>query len=385
MTFNFTSAPRTIVGENALKIAAPYFTQFGKKALIVTGKIITKTGLAAEIQKTLKEQGIESVIYNDLPGEPTDKMIYAGVDVFKKEKCDFIVGLGGGTPLDSAKGIAAMSVLSGKLADYKGKEMSGNFAPLVLIPTTSGTGSEATKYFVFTDTATDEKILLKGDALLPKISIINYKYTITSPASITLATGMDALTHAVESYTCVKHTPITDLYCLDAIKRIFKFLPVAVADGKNEEARENMSIAAYEAGVAINTSPTTIVHGMSRPIGALFHVPHGISNAMLIVECLRAVLSGTYERFADLGVLVGAAEKSDEAKVAAEKFLDALDNFTKLLKVPTLREYGLDLEKFAEKEEKMALDSLSSGSPANCYKVLTKEEEIAVYDILRRK
>lgn len=385
MTFNFTAAPRTVIGEGALKTAAPFMKPFGKKALIVTGKVITKTGLAAKVQDELKAQGIDSVLYNDLPGEPTDLMIYAGVDIFKKEKCDFIIGLGGGTPLDSAKAIAAMSVLPGKLADYKGKEISGDFAPLVLIPTTSGTGSEATKYFVFTDTTTQEKMLLKGDALLPKIAVIDYTYAISSPVSITLATGMDALTHAVESYTCIKHTPVTDLYCLDAIKRIFKYLPIAVNDGNNREARENMSLAAYEAGVAINTSPTTIVHGMSRPIGALFHVPHGISNAMLIVECLRAVLPGTYERFADLGVLIGAASSSEDHKVAAEKFLDKLEKFTKLLKVPTLREYGIDLEEFARKEEKMAADSLSSGSPANCYKVLSKDEEIAVYDILREK
>ncbi len=385
MAFNFTTAPRTIAGEGALKVAGPYLKAFGKKALIVTGKIITKTGLAAQVQAVLEEQGIQSVVFNDLPGEPTDLMIYAGVEVFKNENCDFIIGLGGGTPLDSAKAIAAMAVLPGKLADYKGKEMAGDFAPLVLIPTTAGTGSEVTKYVVFTDTATDAKLLIKGDALLPKLAILDYTYTITSPASITLATGMDALTHAVESYTCVKHTPITDLYCLDAIKRIFKYLPVAVKDGTNKEARENMLLAAYEAGVAINTSPTTIVHGMSRPIGALFHVPHGISNAMLLVECLRAVISGTYERFADLGVLVGAATESDDPKTAAEKFLAKLEDFTKELKVPTLREYGLDLEKFAEKEEKMATDSLASGSPANCYKVLTKEEEIAIYDILRSK
>lgn len=385
MNFNFTAVPRTVFGEGALETAASRLKEFGKKALIVTGKIITKTGLTAQVQEVLKGQGIDSVVFNDLPGEPTDLMIYAGVEVFKSEKCDFIVGLGGGTPLDSAKAIAAMAVLPGKLADYAGKEMSGKFAPLVLIPTTAGTGSEATKYLVFTDTATDAKLLLKGDALLPELSVLDYTYTLSSPASITLATGMDALTHAVESYTCVKHTPVTDMYCLDAIKRIFKYLPAAVKDGSDKVARENMLLAAWEAGVAINTSPTTIVHGMSRPIGAVFHVPHGISNAMLLVECLRAVLPGAYGRFAELGVLVGAACEKDDEKTAAEKFLGALEEFTKNLKIPTLREYGLDLEKFAEKEEKMAGDSVASGSPANCYKVLTKEEQIAVYDILRSK
>jgi len=385
MNYNFTSVPKVFFGEGALKDAASELSVLGKKALIVTGKVITKTGLTKEVQNILSSLKIESVIFNDLPGEPDDKMIISGVQVFKSENCDFIIGLGGGTPLDTAKAISAMSVLPGKMIDYKGKELNGNFAPLVLIPTTAGTGSEVTRYFVFTNTGTKEKLLFKGDALLPKIAIIDYTYTISSPLSITLATGMDALCHAVESYTCRKANPLTDMYCLDAVKRIFKYLPRACADGNDKEARKNMSLAAYEAGVSINGAPTTIIHGMSRPIGACFHVPHGISNAMLAVECLRAVLDGCYEKFAALALAIGAANESDDPKTGAEKFLAALEKLTIELKVPTLREYGLNLEEFAAMEEKMAGDSVASGSPANCWKVLSKEEQIGIYDILRKK
>ena len=385
MSFNFTCAPRTIFGEGALETAAPYIADFGKKALIVTGKIITKTGLAAKVQDVLSVRGISSVIFNDLPGEPDDKMIDAALYVFKSEKCDFIIGLGGGTPLDTAKAVAAMAVLPGKLSDYTGKEMSGDFAPLVLIPTTAGTGSEATKFFVYTDTATDAKLLMKGDALLPKLAVIDYTYTISSPVSITVATGMDALTHAVEAYTSKKANPVTDIYCLDAIKRIFKYLPVAAKDGNDRTAREQMALAAYEAGVCINNSSVTLVHGMSRPIGALFHVPHGISNAMLITECLRFALDGegAEERFAKIALEIGEAEKSDSTSAASKKFLDALERLTKTLSVPSLREYGIDLEKFAAVEEKMASDALASGSPANTRKAISKEDIIAIYDRLR--
>ncbi len=385
MNYSFTSVPKIYFGEGALKEAAPEISALGKKALIVTGKIITKTGLVEEVQKTLAMLKIESVIFNDLPGEPTDLMIMSGVEFFKAEKCDFIIGLGGGTPLDTAKAIAAMSLLPGKMIEYKGKELKGNFAPLVLIPTTAGTGSEVTRYFVFTNTETNEKLLFKGDSLLPKLAVIDFNYTITSPANITMATGIDALCHAVESYTCRKANPITDIFCLDAVKRIFKYLPIACKDGNNKEARENMSLAAYEAGVAINGSPTTIIHGMSRPIGAYFHIPHGISNAMLAVDCLRSVLEGCYERFKNLALCIGVAEKDCPEEEAANKFLLALEALTKELGVPTLREYGIDLEKFAALEEKMAEDSLASGSPANCWKLLSKEEEIKLYDILRSK
>ena len=385
MNYSFKSVPKIFFGEGALKDAAPELSELGKKALIVTGKIITKTGLTQEVQNFLSSLKIESVIFNDLPGEPDDKMIMSGVQVFKSENCDFIIGLGGGTPLDTAKAIAAMSVLPGKMIDYKGKELNGDFAPLVLIPTTAGTGSEVTRYFVFTNTGTNEKLLYKGDSLLPKFAIIDYNYTISAPESITMATGMDALCHAVESYTCRKANPVTEMYCLDAIKRIFKYLPIACKDGLNKEARENMSLAAYEAGVAINGAPTTIIHGMSRPIGACFHVPHGISNAMLAVECLRAVLEGCYEKFAQLAVSIGVTEKECDPKEGAEKFLEALEALTKELKVPTLREFGIDLQKFAAMEEKMAGDSVASGSPANCWKVLSKEEQIRIYDTLREK
>ena len=385
MNYTFTSVPKIFFGEGALKDASSELSVLGKKALIVTGKIITKTGLTREVQNVLASLKIESVVFNDITGEPDDKMIMSGVEVFKSENCDFIIGLGGGSPLDTAKAIAAMSVLSGKMIDYKGKELKGDFVPLVLIPTTAGTGSEVTRYFVFTNTETNEKLLYKGDALLPKIAIIDYNYTVSSPVSITMATGMDALCHAVESYTCRKANPVTEMFCLDAVKRIFKYLPLACQDGTNKEARENMSIAAYEAGVAINGAPTTIIHGMSRPIGACFHVPHGISNAMLAVECLRAVLEGCYEKFAELAVTIGVAEKGCNPKDGAEKFLTALEALTNQLKVPTLREYGIDLQEFAAMEEKMAGDSVASGSPANCWKVLSKEEQIKIYDTLRER
>lgn len=385
INFNFTSAPCTIFGEGALKKASPYFNRFGKKALIVTGKIITKSGLTSQVQNMLSELGIESVVFNDLPGEPDDIMINNGIKVYKDEECDFIIGLGGGTPLDSAKAITAMSVLPGKLADYAGKEMSGAFPPLVLIPTTAGTGSEVTKFLVFTDTATDAKLLLKGEDLLPDLAIIDYNFTISSPETITIATGMDALTHAIEAYTSKRANAMTDMICVDAVKRIFENIKLVVENPQNKSAREQMSLAAYEAGICINNSSVTLVHGMSRPIGALFHVPHGISNAMLLVECLRFALDGAKERFADLGRAIGAASYSDDDDKASVSFLYALQDLTMALKIPSLREYGIDLEKFENSEEKMAQDAIASGSPGNTCKVVTKEDIVSIYEILRKK
>lgn len=377
----FTSVPEVFMGEGALKDALPSITALGKKALIVTGKIITSTGLVSSVQEMLKSAGTDSAVYNDLPGEPDDVMITKGVEEYKKEGCDFVIGLGGGTPLDTAKAIAAMSVLPGKLADYSGKEIRGEFPPLVLIPTTAGTGSETTKFFVYTETSTDAKLLMKGNDLLPDVAVVDYTYTISSPKGITVATGMDALTHAVEAYTSRKANPVTDIYCLDAIKKIFTYLPVAAKDGTNRKAREEMALAAFEAGVCINNSSVTIVHGMSRPIGALFHVPHGISNAMLIAECLSWALEGTYERFAQIARAIGCSQSADD-KTAAESFIEALKELMKELEVPTLAQYGINYEEFKKVEVKMASDAIASGSPSNTRRVPEKEDIIRIYEKL---
>ena len=385
MAFNLTMPGRTIIGKDAFDDSLPFIKEMGNKALIVTGKIITKNGLTSQIQQKLESQGISSAVFNDLPGEPDDKMILSALEAYRTENCDFIIGLGGGTPLDTAKAVSAMSVLNGELIDYAGKEIKGKFPPLVLIPTTAGTGSEATKFFVYTDTKTDAKLLMKGDALLPSLAVVDYSYTLSAPRGITVATGMDALTHAVEAYTSKKANALTDFYCLDAIERIFKMLPLAAKDGSNKEARESLALAAYEAGIAINNSSVTIVHGMSRPIGALFHVPHGISNAMLITECLKFALDGAKARFAEIARRIGAANAADSDDAADEKFISVLESLTKELEIPTLREYGIDLAKFEQLEPKMAKDALASGSPSNTRKAVTEADILKIYKNLREK
>lgn len=382
MSYNFMVPGNTIIGENALKSSGDYLKSYGKKAFIVTGKVVTKTGLVNKLTGYLDELNIEYVIFNDITGEPTDVMIENGVNAYKENNCDFCIAIGGGSPLDSAKAIAAMTVLDGSISDYIGKEIRGEFPKLVLIPTTAGTGSETTKFTVITDSKKDIKMLLKGDALIPELAIVDYNLTVSAPKSVTAATGMDALTHAVESYTSRKANPITDMYALSAIKRIFKYLPIAYKDGGNLEARKEMSLAAFEAGVCINNASVTIVHGMSRPIGALFHVPHGISNAMLIKECLKYVLDGAYDKFADIARAIKVADESMEDKEAAYKFLDALDELCKTVEIPTLEEYGIDKAEFDKVKDKMAKDAMDSGSPSNTIKVVDKEDLIKIYDAL---
>lgn len=379
MAYQFTLPGRVAIGENALTSCEDTIKGYGKKALIVTGKVITKMGTLKLLTDRLDKWDITYEVFNEITGEPTEHMIEAGVKAYKEGNCEFCIAIGGGSPLDSAKAIAAMTVLDGNMSDYIGKEIEGEFPPMVLIPTTAGTGSETTKFTIITDTKKDIKMLLKGEKLLPNLAIIDPALTVTAPKGITAATGMDALTHAVESYTSRKANTLTDMYALSAIKRIFKYLPLAYEDGSHIKAREEMAIAAFEAGVCINNASVTLVHGMSRPIGALFHVPHGISNAMLIKECLAYVIDGCYDRFASIAKAIKVADETETEEVAAGKFMSALEELCKVCEIPTLEAYGIKKADFEAVMDKMAGDAMASGSPSNTIKEVKKEDLLAIY------
>lgn len=376
---HFVIPNHTVVGTNVLGEAAPLLKKMGNKAFIVTGRHVAVSDMMKQLTALLDGNGIDCVIFDGITGEPTDTMIENGVEMLKSSGCDFIIGIGGGSPLDSAKAIAAMAVNEGSIADYNGKEITGEILPLAAIPTTAGTGSEATKFTVITDSEKGIKMLLKGDVLVPKLAIVDSSFTVGAPKSVTSATGLDALTHAVEAYTSRKAFSMTDTLAVSAVKRIMKYLPIAYKEPDNSLAREQMSVAALEAGICINNSSVTIVHGMSRPIGALFHVPHGMSNAMLLKECLSFAVSGAYEKFANLGRETGVASDSDSDETAAEKFIDSLQSICDVCEIPTLEQYGIDRDEYYSKISKMATDAVASGSPANTVKEVTVDDCIEIY------
>ena len=379
MAREFIVPGQIITGSGALTMAEETLKGLGKKALIVTDKVMIQLGNCAKVETALKNQGIDYAIYSEIVGEPTDTMIENGLKVYKENGCDFLVALGGGSPIDSMKAIGSLVVNGGNISDYMGKVIDVEMPPLVAIPTTAGTGSEATQFTIITDTKKDIKMLLKGKVLMPKLAIIDPQFTMTAPPKITAATGLDALCHAVEAYTSRKAQTLSDSFAMSAVKRIFKSLPVAFKDGKNEEARIQMSVAALEAGIAFNNASVTIIHGMSRPIGALFHVAHGLSNAMLMKECLGFALEGAYDRFADLGRAIGVADATDGDKVAAEKFLSAIEGIVKELETPTLAEFGIDKEEFFKVIDKMAYDAMDSGSPQNTMREVSEEQVKQIY------
>lgn len=376
---HFSIPSNVIMGKNALEEAKVHLKKLGNRAFIVTGKHVGKSPMMNQLKKVLEQENISYYVFDEISGEPTDKMIEEGAELYKKYACQFCIGIGGGSPLDSAKAIAVLAANDGSISNYNGKEIKGPVPPIAAIPTTSGTGSEATKFTVITDKEKDIKMLLKGDCLIPDLAIVDFDFSVDMPKSVTASTGLDALTHAIEAYTSKKAFALTDVYAVSAVKRIMKYLPVAYKNGYDAKAREQMAIAAFEAGVCINNSSVTIVHGMSRPIGALFHVPHGMSNAMLIKECLSFALDGAYDRFGELGRAIGAATDEDSDKEAAEKLMLKVEELCRICEIPTLKEYGIEESEFMNYIPKMAEDAILSGSPGNTRKNITKEDCMEIY------
>lgn len=373
MAKEFIVPGKIVTGKGSIKEVGSYVEGFGKKALIVCDQITEKLGKVKIITDALNKKGISFAIYDDFLGEPTNVMIEDALSIYRNEACDFLVGIGGGSALDIMKAVAAMDANTGKISDYMGKEISGIKAKMVAIPTTAGTGSEATQFTIISDVDTGVKMLLKGAQLMPDVAIIDPELTMTLPPKMTASTGLDALTHAVEAYTSRKAQALTDTLAISAIKRIFHYLPLAYHDNGSDVARTQMSIAALEAGIAFNNSSVTLVHGMSRPIGALFHVPHGISNAMLLSVCLEYAKEGAKDRFADMARAIGAASDEDSDEQAADNFMIEIKKICNVCHIPTLEGYGINRDEFYAQIDKMAEDAMISGSPSNTVRELDVE------------
>lgn len=383
MGYLFAMPKKVFTGSNALNMAADSIKKLGKKAFIVTGPVVSKLGIMKPVTDLLTNNGIEYVVFSGISGEPTDKMIELGLSYFKGNgDCDFFIGIGGGSPLDSMKAINVLASHNCKISDFMGKPIPECKYPMLAIPTTAGTGSEATKFTIITDTEKDIKMLLSGDSLVPDYAVVDPQFTMLTPKNVTVATALDAFCHAAESYTSKKAQPLTDSFALSAVSKIFKYLPIAYKNGNDVEARENLSIASLEAGICINNASVTLIHGMSRPIGALFHIPHGLSNAMLLPECFSFAVDGAYSRFADLGKACGIAEKNDSEKTAALKFVDGVKELCSICEVPTLEEYGISKSEFIKSIDKMSEDAFASGSPSNTIKKCTVNDIKTIYNKL---
>ena len=361
-----------MMGDNIVASVENIFNLYGKHALIVTGPNIARSTMIASLERTLDNDRVKYNVITNIEGEPTVSMIEAGVKAYHEYGCDFIIGLGGGSPLDSAKAIAAMTVLEGSIADYKGIRIDDvELPPVICIPTTAGSGSEVTQYTIITEENTGVKMLLRGNSLLPKVAMLDYTFANGCPKTVTASAGLDALTHAIEAFISVNAQPLSDALALSAIKRIMRYLPQAYRDGSNFNARREMAIASLQAGICINNSSVTLIHGMSRPIGARFHVPHGMSNAMLLNVCLSDMEMAARHNLSRIATYlrIQAVDEID----ASEKFVEEVEKLVERLEVPTMSEFGIDRDEYMAAVDDMSFEAIMSGSPSHAPREYTAD------------
>ena len=370
--YQFKVPDKIYMGDNIVATVENVFNLYGKHALIVTGPNIARSTMIASLERTLDNDRVKYNVITNIEGEPTTKMIEAGVEAYKEHGCDFIIGLGGGSPLDSAKAIAAMAVLEGSIAEYKGVRIDDvELPPLICIPTTAGSGSEVTKYTIITDENTGAKMLLTGDSMLPKVAMLDYTFSNGCPKTVTVSAGLDALTHAIEAFISVNAQPLSDALALSAIKRIMRYLPQVYRDGSNFNARREMSIAALQAGICINNSSVTLIHGMSRPIGARFDVPHGMVNAMLLNVCLSDMEMAARHNLARIATYlrIQAVDEID----ASEKFVEEVEKLVERLDVPSMSQFGIDRDAYMAAVDDMSFEAIMSGSPSHAPREYTAD------------
>jgi len=374
--------PKSVLyGRNSLEKLGEQSKKLGKRAFIVTDTIMEKLGYVEKCIQQLNKKSITVSTYNKVDAEPTNIHVLEALSLCKEEKCDFIIGIGGGSCIDAAKAVAVLYTNGGEVEDYVQKdiEIENNPLPLIAIPTTSGTGSEVTSVAVITNKKTDVKMMMKHPSFIPKVAIIDPVLTSSLPPQITAATGIDALCHAIEAYISKVSQPLTDVLALSAIESIMKYLRIAYEDGRNMEAREAMMIASLQAGIAFSNASVTLVHGMSRPVGALFHVPHGISNAILLPTVLEFTKTSAMKRLAKIGRSLNKDLYSNSDEEVADYTLGEIKKLCFDLRIPNLKEYGIDEIEFENAISKMASDAIESGSPANNPRVPSYDEIKELY------
>jgi alcohol dehydrogenase class IV len=349
--------------------------------LLVTDGFFAKQGLVERLNQILKQSSIDLVdVFSGSVPDPSTSSVDLGLAVLNNGTFDCVIGLGGGSSIDTAKAIAVLGVHGRKMRDYKAphqQDVPG--LPIVAIPTTAGTGSEATRFTIVTDEEGGEKMLCIGLAYLPTAAIVDYELTLSKPKRLTADTGVDSLTHAIEAYVSKLANPFADGFALTAMKAIWKNLPTAYFDPQNRPAREAMMLAATQAGIAFSNSSVALVHGMSRPIGARFHVPHGLSNAMLLPAVTRFSVAAAKARYADCARAMAIVPEDADDDRATRTLVESLQNLNRQLAVPAPSQSGITESDWFGSLSTMAKQALASGSPANNPRVPTAEEIEELY------
>ncbi|WP_019637659.1 iron-containing alcohol dehydrogenase [Paenibacillus fonticola] len=367
-----------IMGKGCLQDIGPYIMELNlKKALVVTDKFLMKSGIAGKLLKVLDQIGLDYAVYDEVKPNPTCKNVHDGVEALRANGCDFLISLGGGSPQDTAKGIGIIATNGGHITEYEGIHKSKHKSlPIVAVNTTAGTSAEVTINYVITDEERKVKMVMVDKNSIATISVNDPELMVDKPADLTAATGMDALTHAIEALVTPGAYPVTDATALAAVELIYNNLARTVKNGHDIEAREQMVYAIFLGGLAFNNAGLGYVHAMAHQLGGVYDLPHGVCNAMLLPIVEEENAKHVPEKFRPIAKAMGMDVNGKSDKECADYVVNAIKELSKEVGIPAkLSELGVteaDLDLLAENAMK---DPCAPGNPF----IPTKDEVIAMF------
>lgn len=370
--------PVVIMEPGAIELIAPEIKRMNvKKALVVTDKVLIEAGIVQEVLNVLDSAEVAYAIFSDVKPNPTVSNVNAGLQVLLDNECDFVVSIGGGSPQDTAKGIAILATNPGDLRDYEGIGKTANKSlPIVAINTTAGTASEATINYVITDEDRKLKMVIVDPNCLATVAVNDPNLMIKMPKSLTAATGMDALTHAVEGYTSAGLSRFTDLFNLEAIKAISGSLRQAVANGEDVDARDAMAYGQFVTGMGFSNGGLGIVHSMAHQLGGFYDLPHGVCNAILLPHVVAFNADAVGDRLKAVAEAMGVDTAHKSTEEINDLAIEAIKTLSKDVGIPSgLEEIGVKEADFSELADLALADICTGGNP----KCPTKEDVIAIY------
>ncbi|WP_410515254.1 iron-containing alcohol dehydrogenase [Paenibacillus sp. BR2-3] len=366
-----------LIGPGSVKLIGEEINKLGlNKALLVTDKVLIQNGIVKQITDVLDNSGVSYTIFDDVKPNPTTKNVHDGLVVFQNEGCEFIITVGGGSPQDAGSAIGILSTNGGNVVDYEGIGKSKNkSAPIVAVSTTAGTAAEVTINYVITDEDRKLKMIMIDPNALPSIAVNDPELMLKKPASLTAATGLDALTHAIEGYTAKGAFELSDAIAYKSMELIGKHLVNAVRNGSNLEARSGMGWGSYIAGLSYSNAGLGIVHSMAHQLGGEYDLPHGVANAMLLPYVMEFNMDACPQKFADIARALGEDVSTVSVQEAAQKAVEAVRRLATEVGIPPLRESAFKPEDVEKLAEQAINDACTGANP----KEVTKEDVIAIY------
>jgi len=380
--FEFRSPKVIRVGRGAFAQAGEEAAAAGiTRGLVVADPYLTRTGRTDALADLCRKAGLQVTVYSGVDSEPVVRHVDEGLAECRRFGADGLIALGGGSVIDTAKAIAAIATNPGHISDYMvPHRLVADRLPLVCIPTTAGTGSEVTRACIITEPDTRVKMLISDPRLVPDAAVDDPELTDSCPPNITAATGMDALTHAIEAFASRRSNPYSSLLALSAIRRISAHLRRVFKDGSDRSARDEMMLGQLEAGLAFSNSSVCLVHGMARPLGAYFHVPHGLANAVLLPAVMAWSASTATHVYAEIARALGCRPEGASSEAAARAGVAEVGSLCRELGLPGLAHAAGGAGKVRAVARQMAKDALASGSPANNPRVPTEDDIVALYE-----